>query len=230
MKLREMHAWDLTPKAAAMLQLELRRRVRLHPPAGFRARMVAGADVSCNRFSRTMFAAVVVVRLPDLEPVETRTAVCEAVFPYVPGLLAFREIPAVAEVFARLRRRPDAVMFDGHGMAHPRRMGLATHAGLILNCPTLGCAKSLLVGEPEGKLSARAGAWSPLTHQGETVGAALRTRDGVKPVYVSPGHLMDLETAVNLTLACCAGYRLPEPTRLAHIAANALRREVSEGE
>jgi deoxyribonuclease V len=141
----------------------------------------------------------------------------------VPGLLSFRESPSVLEAWARLKTEPDAVMFDGQGLAHPRRVGIASHVGLLIERPTLGCAKSVLVGKYE-EPGAERGSWTPLVDKGETVGAALRTKDRVQPIFVSPGHLIDLEAAVALTLRCHGGYRQPEPTRRAHLLVNALRR------
>jgi deoxyribonuclease V len=138
-------------------------------------------------------------------------------------LLSFRESPPVLEAWAKLKTEPDAVMFDGQGIAHPRRVGIASHVGLIIERPTLGCAKSVLVGKYEEPPLKR-GAWTPLVDKGETIGAALRTKDKVNPIYVSPGHLIDLAGAIELTLKCNGGYRQPEPTRRAHLLVNALRR------
>jgi deoxyribonuclease V len=138
-------------------------------------------------------------------------------------LLSFRETPSVLEAWAKLKSEPDAVMFDGQGLAHPRRVGIACHVGLLIERPTLGCAKSVLVGKYEAPPTER-GAWTPMIDRGETVGAAVRTKTGVQPIFVSPGHLIDLEGAIRLTLGCDGGYRQPEPTRLAHHLVNALRR------
>ncbi|HVF49808.1 MAG TPA: endonuclease V, partial [Pyrinomonadaceae bacterium] len=149
--------------------------------------------------------------------------VSETRFPYVPGLLSFRESPPQLEAWEKLRIEPDAVMFDGQGLAHPRRVGIASHVGLLVKRPTLGCAKSVLVGKYEEPAEER-GAWTPLVDKGETVGAALRTKTRVQPIYVSPGHLIDLAGAIELTLQSDGGYRQPEPTRLAHHLVNALRR------
>jgi deoxyribonuclease V len=219
---RQLHEWSLTPKEAVELQKKLRERVRIEPPEG-KIETVAGADISFNKFDPTIYTAVVVLRLPTLEVVEEVGIVSETKFPYVPGLLSFRESPSVLEAWARLKTEPDAVMFDGQGLAHPRRVGIASHVGLIVNRPTLGCAKSVLVGRYEEPGPTR-GSWTPLVDKGETVGAALRTKDRVQPIYVSPGHLMDVESAVELTLRCHGGYRQPEPTRRAHLLVNALRR------
>ena len=221
-RFEQIHEWSLTPKEAVELQKRLRERVRVEPLKG-KVETVAGADISFNKFDPTIYTAVVVLRLPNLEVVEEVGIVSETKFPYVPGLLSFRESPSVLEAWSRLKTEPDAVMFDGQGLAHPRRVGIASHVGLIINRPTFGCAKSVLVGKYEEPGAGR-GAWTPLVDKGETVGAALRTKDRVQPIYVSPGHLMDVESAVALTLRCHGGYRQPEPTRRAHLLVNALRR------
>jgi deoxyribonuclease V len=220
----KLHDWKLTPREAIELQKELRARVRL-APLDRKIETVAGADISFNKFEPTVYAGLVVLRLPTLEVVEEVGVVSETRFPYVPGLLSFRETPSVLEAWAKLQIEPDAVMFDGQGIAHPRRVGIASHVGLLIKRPTLGCAKSVLVGKYEEPAAER-GSWSPLVDpkNGETVGAALRTKTRVQPIYVSPGHLIDLPGALELTLACDGGYRQPEPTRRAHLLVNALRR------
>ncbi|MHC4481288.1 MAG: deoxyribonuclease V, partial [Planctomycetota bacterium] len=178
---------------------------------------VAGADVAFDRRSNSVFAAALLLSYPELEVVEQASARQTSPFPYVPGLLSFREGPAVLKAFAKLRRRPDVVIFDGQGYAHPRRLGLASHMGLWLRLPTVGCAKSRLTGEHKepGK---RKGSVTPLLDGAEQIGAVVRTRSGVKPVFVSPGHLADVASSLGLVLDCCRGLRLPEPTRQAHIA------------
>lgn len=176
--------------------------------------LVAGADTAFSSDGKWAFAGVIVCRLPHLEEVERASAIFRVSFPYVPGLLTFREGPALSEAFRRLRNEPDCVLFDGHGLAHPRRMGIATHMSLILSRPTIGCAKSCLCGEYEGP-SHEVGAWTPLVHKGETVGAVLRTRAGVRPVFVSPGGGVDLDTSIRTVMGLLRSRRLPEPTRLA---------------
>lgn len=218
----QLHDWNLTPREAIELQKTLRERVRLQP-LDREVALIAGADISFDKFSETVYAGVVVLRLPSLEVVEEAGVVSVAKFPYVPGLLSFREAPSVLEAWAKLKTEPDAVMFDGQGIAHPRRIGIASHMGLILNRPTFGCAKSVLVGrfvEP----SPERGAHSLLIDKDETIGAALRTKTKTQPIYVSAGHLIDLEGAIDLTLRADGGYRQPEPTRRAHLLVNALRR------
>jgi deoxyribonuclease V len=170
-----------------------------------------------------VFAAVVVLEWPGLERIEAATAVGRADFPYVPGYLSFREGPVLARAFARLSARPDLVILDGQGIAHPRRFGLASHMGVLWKLPTVGCAKSRLVGEADAPDPER-GSWCPLRLEGEVVGSVLRTRTGVSPVWVSPGHRIDQAGARRVVLGACTRYRLPEPTRLAHREVNALRR------
>ena len=218
----QLHDWKLTPREAVELQKSLRERVRLQPLRK-KIRTIAGADISFNKFSPVVYAGLVVLSLPSLEVVEEVGVVSETKFPYVPGLLSFRETPSVLEAWAKLKTEPDAVMFDGQGIAHPRRVGIASHVGLLINRPTLGCAKSVLVGKFEEPGGER-GNWSEMIDKGEVVGAALRTKTNVSSVYVSPGHLIDLEGAINLALQCDGGYRQPEPTRRAHLLVNALRR------
>lgn len=218
----QLHDWSLTSREAVELQKELRARVRVVPLTK-KIETVAGADISFNKYDPTLYAGIVVLRLPLLEVVEEVGVVSETKFPYVPGLLSFRESPSVLEAWAKLKTEPDAVMFDGQGIAHPRRVGIASHVGLLINRPTLGCAKSVLVGKFEEPGEER-GAWTPMIDKGETIGAALRTKTRVQPIYVSPGHLIDLAGALELALACDGGYRQPEPTRRAHLLVNALRR------
>lgn len=219
---RQLHDWNLSPREAVELQKSLRERVRLAPLTRA-VETIAGTDISFNKFSPTVYAGIVVLRLPSLEVVEEVGVVSETRFPYVPGLLSFRETPSVLMAWAKLKTEPDAVMFDGQGLAHPRRVGIACHVGLLIERPTLGCAKSVLVGKYEEPGQER-GAWSEMIDRGETVGAAVRTKTRVQPIYVSPGHLIDLPGAIRLTLECDGGYRQPEPTRLAHHLVNALRR------
>jgi deoxyribonuclease V len=218
----KLHEWTMTPREAVELQKSLRERVRLVPlERGIET--IAGADISFNKFSPVMYAGIVVLRLPSLELVEEVGIISETRFPYVPGLLSFRESPSLLEAWAKLKTEPDAVMFDGQGIAHPRRVGIASHVGLMIKRPTLGCAKSVLVGKFEEPPVER-GSWAEMVDKGEVVGAALRTKTNVQPIYVSPGHLIDLAGAIRLTLDSNGGYRQPEPTRRAHHLVNALRR------
>ncbi|MCP9493760.1 MAG: deoxyribonuclease V [Pyrinomonadaceae bacterium MAG19_C2-C3] len=218
----QLHEWNLSPREAIELQKTLRERVRI-VPLETEVKTIAGADISFNKFEETIYAGIVVMSLPDMRTVEEVGVVTTTRFPYISGLLSFREAPAVLEAWARLKIEPDAMMFDGQGIAHPRRIGIASHVGLIVNRPTLGCAKSILVGrfdEPETER----GSYAPLIDKGETIGAAVRTKTKVQPIYVSPGHLMDISSAIELTLKCDGGYRQPEPTRRAHLLVNRLRR------
>ena len=211
MNVAALHDLDLSPAQARRLQEKLASGVKQGPPLDVgEARYVAGADVSTQ--GDEGYAAVTVVSLPDLSVVEAQGVEAELDFPYVSGLLAFREIPHVAQALAKVRTAVDAVIFDSQGLAHPRRMGLASHLGLFLDVPSVGCAKSRLCGtyeEPDPEKGSR----RSLVHRGEEVGSVVRTRTGVSPVYVSVGHRMDLASAVELTLACTGRYRLPEPTR-----------------
>lgn len=206
------HPWDLSPTEAREFQGRLLSHVRIEP-LDQPVRWVAGVDVGMK--GDVGRAAVVVLSLSTLEPVEAAVAEEPLSFPYVPGLLAFREGPPVLAALEKLERRPDLLIFDAHGMAHPRRMGLATHLGILLDLPSVGCAKSRLCGE-HGEPDSERGSWVLLTDDGETIGAVLRTRDDVRPVYVSIGHRVTLQDAIEMVLRCGTGYRLPETTRWAH--------------
>ena len=224
MKFRKLHRWDLTPREAITLQKKLVRRLKLTRPPPKRIELVAGADASYNRFSPIICASVVVWRPASDEVVETADAVLETHFPYVPGLLSFREAPALLAAFALLRTRPDVILVDGHGFSHPRRFGIASHLGLWLKQPTVGCAKTRLCGEYK-EPSASRGSTSPLTHNEEVVGRVVRTKRGTRPLFISSGNMVDLESAVRIVLATTRGRRLPVPSLLAHAASNSLRRQ-----
>ncbi len=214
MELHPRHAWDLTPAEAVALQRRLRSEIVTDRAIDLGAvRLVAGVDVSVkNERSR---AAVVVVTFPGFLLVETAVAERPTPFPYIPGLLSFREGPVLEEAFGRLRAEPDVFLFDGMGTAHPRRIGIASHMGLWLQRPTIGVGKTRLVGT-NAPLSEEKGAHVPLIDRGETIGAVVRTRTAKHPLFISPGHLADIPSAVELVLACSPKYRLPEPIRLAH--------------
>lgn len=203
--------FDLSPAEARELQRQIPPRVVRRDRLG-KVRMVAGADIALRE--NEGFAAVILYSFPELEERERAWCSGELKFPYVPGLLAFRELPLLLKAFAKLRRKPDLVLADAHGWAHPRRAGMACHLGLVLDMPTIGCAKSLLVGEYAEPGSTR-GSVSALRDGKEQIGTVVRTRDGVRPVFVSCGHRVSLATAVRLTLACCDGYRIPKPLRQA---------------
>lgn len=219
MRIDRLHNWNLTPQAAVALQKTLRSEVVSDRPINLDAvRLIAGVDVSVKGDESQ--AAVVVATFPDFRVVETVSARRPTPFPYIPGLLSFREGPVLEEAFERLQTEPDLFLFDGMGIAHPRRIGIAAHLGLWLRRPTIGCGKTLLVGH-HAPLAAEKGATASLIDRGEVIGAAVRTRAGVSPVFISPGHLADVPTAVEIVLRCSPTYRLPEPIRLAHKAAGA---------
>lgn len=222
MRDRRLHRWDVSPEEAIEIQNRLRVQLDLHR-APEQIETVAGIDVSYDKGSDWLFAAIVVLRLRDLATLDAASATATVSFPYIPGLLSFRECPVVLQAWEKLRVRPDCLMCDGQGIAHPRRLGIASHLGLWLDMPSIGCAKSLLVGEYREPGEQR-GSLEPLYHRGEQVGVILRTKDGVQPVFVSPGHKITLQKAVETVLACCTKYRLPEPTRQAHLLVNELRR------
>ncbi len=244
MKALKLHPWNVTPAEARGIQTKLRGRVELKDRLG-RVRLVAGADLalrlperrSWERGSGRAIAGVVVFTFPALEEVERVWVEIPLTFPYVPGLLSFREIPALLAAFAKLRHAPDLIFCDGHGYSHPRRFGIACHLGVLLDTPTIGCAKSRLIGE-SSEPGAKAGAWSPLVEskqdeQGasgtirETIGAVLRSRAGTRPIFVSSGHRISLVRAVEFTLAVCDGFRIPRPTRIAdHFVAAVKRGEI----
>jgi len=216
-KVKSLHDWQLSTSQAKEIQLRLATRVsrknEVTPP-----RYIAGLDISVSRFRKTALGAAVVLRYPELTVAETQVAYGKLDFPYIPGLLSFRELPLTLAACEKLNITPDLIIVDGQGIAHPRRFGLASHLGLFLDTPTIGCAKSLLCGshcEP----GTEPGSYALITDKDETIGVALRTKHRVKPVYVSIGHRIDLETAIYWILECCRGYRLPEPTRFAHQAA-----------
>ncbi len=214
--------WDLTPREAMRLQERLRERVVLEDRFG-PVRLVAGADLAFDPETGVAFAGVIVYRFPELEEVERRMARRKLRFPYVPGLLSFRESPVLLAAFARLKTEPDLILIDGHGRAHPRLFGIACHIGLLFDKPTIGCAKSLLVGEHE-EPAAAAGSTAPLVFHGECVGAVLRSRQSVKPIYVTSGHRVSIRSAVELVRKCVDGFRIPKPTREADHYVRDLRR------
>lgn len=216
-----VHPWNVTPLEAVAIQNKLRDFVSLtwtHPSVS----RVGGLDCSYTRGSDEGYAAVVVMGWPQLEEIEVAWTKAPITFPYIPGLLTFREAPLLLQAWTQLHHYPDLIFVDGQGIAHPRSMGLATHLGLLLDIPAIGCAKTPLVGGNPLVGNMR-GDSIPLFHQDRQVGAALRTRTGVKPIYVSSGHQIDLKTALQWVLETCRGYRLPEPLRRAHNRANQFR-------
>lgn len=223
LNLRHLHAWDVAYQKAISIQNSLKKEIILHDGANIGPiDIIAGADISYSRGSDLFFAAIVLLSYPGLQPIEEVHAVGRISFPYIPGLLSFREGPVLLQAFEKLSVVPDAVIFDGQGIAHPRGIGLAAHLGLFLDIPAIGCAKSRLCGEHRepGPLP---GDHADLLYQGRVVGSVLRTKKGVRPVFVSPGHRISSERSREVTLKCCRGYRLPEPVRQAHLAVNRLR-------
>ncbi len=208
-----LHEWVVQPNEAIALQRELAKRIIREDRLGEVSR-VAGVDMAINEESGMARAAVVLLTYPELEIVERHVYEEPVRMPYIPGLLSFREIPCILGAFAQLKQQSDLVMVDGQGIAHPRRLGIAAHLGLWLDLPTIGCAKSILTGH-HGQLSDEVGDWVPLRADGETIGAVVRTRAHVKPMIISLGHRISLETSIRYVLACSKGYRLPEPTRQA---------------
>lgn len=218
--------WDVSPKEAVALQRELQQQVRLKPlPTRFA--VLGAADIAYLQPTGQLVAAMVTFRWPELEPLESVHAVCTTRFPYIPGLLSFREVPGLIEAHRKLQHPPEVILCDGQGLAHPRRLGLASHLGLCLDTPTVGSAKKRLCGE-HTPLELRRGLYTPLHLKGETVGYVYCSRDGVKPIYISPGHLADLESSRRLIDRCLGRYRLPEPIRQAHRLATRLRRQLLE--
>jgi deoxyribonuclease V len=210
---RLQHPWNVSHDEALVIQNDLRRHVVIENRLGS-VKTVAGVDVGFPD-PQTARAAVVVLSFPGLEPLDYAIAQITVAFPYIPGLLSFREMPAVLVAMEKLQVWPDLFIFDAQGLAHPRRLGLASHAGLLLDWPSIGCAKSRLTGKYVGPGQER-GEWSPLMDEGECIGGVLRTRARVRPVFVSIGHKVDLETALRYVLDCAPRYRLPETTRYAH--------------
>ena len=220
------HRWDLTPQQAIALQKELASRVRTRD-AFDSLTSVCGVDVSYDQSSDLFFAVAAVLSFPGLEIMEVVGASARSPFPYVPGLLSFREIPVVRQALARLTVEPGLLVCDGQGVAHPRRFGLAAHLGVLYDRPSIGAAKSRLCGDYREPRSAR-GTWTWLTIEQEHIGQVVRTRDDVAPLFVSPGHRVAFHTARKIVLALCPRYRLPETTRIAHGEVNRLRREINE--
>ncbi len=222
MKALRLHRWNVTPREAARIQLRLRERLELQDRLP-RIATVAGADVALDLQRGRAIAGAIVYRFPEMEEIERVWAERRLTFPYVPGLLSFREIPVLLKALARVRHAPDVIFCDGQGYAHPRRFGLACHLGVLLDCPTIGCAKSILVGTAE-EPGRKAGAWTPLVDGEEVVGAVLRTREAVKPVYISQGHRISLGRAIELARAVSDGLRIPKPTREADHFVEAVKR------
>ena len=217
MKVESLHSWRVSPTQALEIQQRLAAQVSKRSEVTTPC-FIAGVDISAGKGEEMARGAVVVLQYPELRVVETKVARGKLDFPYIPGLLSFRESPLTLAACQELTITPDLILVDGQGIAHPRRLGLASHLGLLLNTPTIGCAKSLLCGSYEAP-GIEPGSYTEVVDRGEIIGAALRTKLGVKPIYVSIGYKVDLQTAIYWVMNCCRGYRLPEPTRLAHLAA-----------
>ncbi len=226
MKVAGLHSWQVTVDQALTIQKRLAEQVSRTSEVTA-PRFIAGVDIAVNKRGEMATAAVVVLNYPELSLAETKVVKGNLGFSYIPGLLSFRESPLILAACEELSLTPDLVMVDGQGIAHPRRMGIASHLGLLLNVPTIGCAKSRLCGRHDSP-GTEAGDYSELVDKGEVIGVALRTKPGAGPLYISIGHKIDLSDAIGWVLKCCRGHRLPEPTRLAHLAAGGnLQQEVS---
>jgi len=217
MKIKHLHNWDLNPKDAIILQNDLASQLINDTPIDLKnVKTIAGVDVSVkNNISQS---AVVVMTYPELDIIETVRAKLPTSYPYIPGLLTFREGPVLEEAFIQLENVPDVFVFDGMGQIHPRKIGIAAHMGLWLDKPTIGCGKTHFIGDYD-EPALEQGSYSKLMYKGDQLGVVLRTRAKVKPVYISVGHRADIDSAVQLILACTPKYRLPRPIRQAHIAA-----------
>jgi len=221
MKCLNLHSWDLQYGDAVKVQQELRERIILETPP-IDLKLLAGADVSYSKGSDVFFSSIVLLEIPSMNVLEEVTAEGKMNFPYIPGLLSFREAPVLIKAFEKVKNIPDVVILDGHGLSHPRGLGLASHIGLVLDLPSIGCAKKKLVGSYD-PVGTEVGDHVPITFKGNVVGAVLRTKRNVKPVFVSPGHKMDVPSAVGIVMKTCRGYKLPEPTRQAHLSVNRAR-------
>jgi deoxyribonuclease V len=216
----------LSPAEAIAYQQQLRKRIQIRPLER-PVQTIGGADISFNKYEETVYAGIVVFSYPDMKLIGQATAISRTSFPYIPGLLAFREVPALLEAWNKLEIKPDVMVLDGQGIAHERRMGIATHFGLETGVPTIGCAKSRLTGKYEEPGNTPF-AQSDLTDKGELIGTALRSKKNCKPLFVSPGNLVSIEQSVEITMNCINKHRMPEPTRQAHLLVNRLR--VASGE
>jgi deoxyribonuclease V len=216
-KIHNLHGWQISVAEAKQIQLELAMQVS-HQSETVKPRFIVGVDISAPDSRGTARAAAVVLSYPKLQVAEVKTIYDKLNFPYIPGLLSFREAPLIIAACQKLSVNPDLIMVDGQGISHPRRFGIASHLGLLLDMPSIGCAKSRLCGT-HSPVTAEVGDYTELTDNGETIGVALRSKVGASPIYISIGHRIDLPTAIHLVMNCCRGYRLPEPSRLAHLAA-----------
>jgi len=223
LKYLNLHSWEVSPQEAIKIQKDLKSKISLKKSFS-KIDKIAGADVSY--YQNKMIAGVIIFEFPNLKAIEKQSFISPVNFPYIPGLLTFREGPSILAAFKKIKNEPDIILFDGQGIAHPRRMGIATHLGLFLDRPTIGCAKSRLSGKytsvGEGK-----GDYALLKEGEEVLGAVLRTRRGVKPIFVSPGYKIDLPNSIEIVLKCVVKYRLPLPVREAHIFVNQIRNDLA---
>jgi deoxyribonuclease V len=217
-----LHPWNLDFTSARQLQIELRSQLDLSPQK-LSIKTIAGCDVSGEKWGKKSYSAVVVMSFPEFQILEQTVMETEINFPYIPGLLSFREMPGLLNAWKKIQNVPDLVLCDGCGTIHPRKFGLACHLGLWLGIPTIGCAKNLLCGEHK-EIGQKRGDWEKVIYNGETVGTVVRTRDSIKPLYISPGNLISWEQAMEFILATTIKYRLPEPIRTAHMLANKARK------
>jgi deoxyribonuclease V len=218
MKIKRNHKWQVTPREAIEIQHRLQKRICISSFSG-KVCLVAGADASFSRHSDTVHGAVCILAFPDFELIEKRTATLKLRFPYIPGLLTFREGPVLLKCFEKLQNLPDVILFDGQGIMHPRRMGIAAHLGVLLDIPSVGCAKSRLYGEFKEPAGSRGSYEYVRDRDGKIIGACLGTREKVKPVFVSVGNRINLSKAIDIVLRSCPKYRIPEPLRCAHTLA-----------
>lgn len=221
MRIRHLHHWSVSFHEAVEIQNSLRKHLNFKNLPD-KITLVAGTDASYSRKSDTIWAGVIVLKYPSLEKVEERWVKGKTSFPYKPGLLSFREIPFLMKAIKLLEREPDLFFCDGQGIAHPRGLGLASHLGLLVKTPTIGCAKKLLVGE-FSEVGFNRGDYSIISYQGKAVGVVVRTRTGVRPIFVSPGYQVTIRDAMRMVLDCGGAYRIPEPVRQAHLLVNRIR-------
>ncbi len=224
MKIKNFHSFAVSLEEAKEIQLALAKKLT-QTPLQRAVRIVAGADVAYFSDKIHCVGAVTLMEFPELKIIEQVHAVSKVQFPYIPGFLTFREAPVLVEAFKKITHSPDLVIFDGQGIAHSRKMGIAAHMGVILDMPTIGCAKSRLIGDFE-TIDLKKGNFSPLLYHGQQIGAVVCTRDNIKPVFVSPGHKITIDESVDWVLKCCAKYRIPEPVRQSHLAVNRLKSEL----
>ena len=223
MEIKRLHDWNVSIDKARVIQLNLKEKIKLSKLKK-RVKLVAGADVSYSKKTETCFAAVSVFGFSEMKLIEQSQAKGVVTFPYITGYLTFREAPILLEAFEKIINVPDIILFDGQGIAHPRKMGLAAHMGLFFDLPSIGCAKSRLVGDFKDPAT-QAGSRTDLIYKNKRIGAVIRTREDVKPVFVSPGFKITIEEAIDWILKTCIGYRVPEPIRTSHLKVNRIRAE-----